>query len=94
MQSHSRMTLKIFFFLLVIVSVSVSAEMPQPYKSLISKYNFKKDSYSFVVKNLTNPQKKAVIYNGSKNFNPDAVVDHFFNQCQHIGYGQSHLFDG
>tara|TARA_B110000238_G_scaffold17416_1_gene17080 strand:- start:759 stop:962 length:204 start_codon:yes stop_codon:yes gene_type:complete len=52
------MTLKIFFFLLVIVSVSVSAEMPQPYKSLISKYNFKKDSYSFVVKNLTNPKKK------------------------------------
>ena len=38
MQSHSRMTLKIFFFLLVIVSVSVSAEMPQPYKTLISKY--------------------------------------------------------
>ncbi len=62
MQSHSRMTLKIFFFLLVIVSVSVSAEMPQPYKSLISKYNFKKDSYSFVVKNLTNPKKKVVIY--------------------------------
>ena len=74
MQSHSRMTLKIFFFLLVIVSVSVSAEMPQPYKSLISKYNFKKDSYSFVVKNLTNPQKKAIIYNGSKNFNPASLI--------------------
>jgi len=74
MQSHSRMTLKIFFFLLVIVSVSVSAEMPQPYKSLISKYNFKKDSYSFAVKNLTNPQKKAIIYNGSKNFNPASLI--------------------
>ena len=74
MQSHSRMTLKIFFFLLVIVSVSVSAEMPQPYKTLISKYNFKKDSYSFVVKNLTNPQKKVIIYNGSKNFNPASLI--------------------
>ena len=74
MQSHSRMTLKIFFFLLVIVSVSVSAEMPQPYKALISKYNFKKDSYSFVVKNLTNPQKKVIIYNGSKNFNPASLI--------------------
>ena len=74
MQSHSRMTLKIFFSLLVIVSVSVSAEMPQPYKTLISKYNFKKDSYSFVVKNLTNPQKKVIIYNGSKNFNPASLI--------------------
>ena len=74
MQLHRKMTLIIFFFLLVIVSVSVSAEMPQPYKTLISKYNFKKDSYSFVVKNLTNPQKKAIIYNGSKNFNPASLI--------------------
>ena len=45
MQAHNRLTLRIFFFLWVIVSVSVSAELPQPYKQLISKYNFKKDSY-------------------------------------------------
>jgi len=74
MRSHRRMILKIFFFLWVIVSFSISAEMPQSYKTLISKYNFKKDSYSFVVKNLTNPQKKAIIYNGSKNFNPASLT--------------------
>ena len=61
MQAHNRLTLRIFFFLWVIVSVSVSvsAELPQPYKQLISKYNFKKGSYSFVVKNLTTPGKKS-----------------------------------
>ena len=74
MQAHNRLTLRIFFFLWVIVSVSVSAELPQPYKQLISKYNFKKDSYSFVVKNLTAPEKKAIIYNGSKNFNPASLT--------------------
>mgnify|MGYP001493269006 CR=1 FL=1 len=75
MQSHSTMSLKIlFFFLWIIISVSVSAEIPQPYKALISKYNFKKDSYSFVVKDLTNPLKKAIIYNGSKKFNPASLT--------------------
>ena len=74
MQAHNRLTLRIFFFLWVIVSVSVSAELPQPYKQLISKYNFKKESYSFVVKNLTAPEKKAIIYNGSKNFNPASLT--------------------
>ena len=74
MQSHRKITMKIFFLLCVVVSVSVSAEVPQPFKSLINKYNFKKDSYSFAVKNLTNPQKKAIIYNGSKNFNPASLT--------------------
>ena len=74
MQAHNRLTLKIFFFLWVIVSVSVSAELPQPYKQLINKYNFKKDSFSIVVKNLTVPEKKAIIYNGSKNFNPASLT--------------------
>jgi len=74
MQAHNRLTLKIFFFLWVIVSVSVSAELPQPYKQLINKYNFKKDSFSIVVKNLTAPEKKAIIYNGSKNFNPASLT--------------------
>jgi len=61
MQAHNRLTLKIFFFLwfIVSVSVSVSAELPQPYKQLINKYNFKKDSFSIVVKNLTAPEKKS-----------------------------------
>ena len=76
MQAHNRLTLRIFFFLWVIVSVSVSvsAELPQPYKQLINKYNFKKDSFSIVVKNLTAPEKKAIIYNGSKNFNPASLT--------------------
>jgi D-alanyl-D-alanine carboxypeptidase/D-alanyl-D-alanine-endopeptidase (penicillin-binding protein 4) len=74
MQANNRLTLKIFFFLWVIVSVSVSAELPQPYKELINKYNFKKDSFSIVVKNLTAPEKKAIIYNGSKNFNPASLT--------------------
>ena len=74
MQAHNRLILKIFFFLWVIVSVSVSAELPQPYKQLINKYNFKKDSFSIVVKNLTAPEKKAIIYNGSKNFNPASLT--------------------
>ena len=54
MQAHNRLTLRIFFFLWVIVSVSVSAELPEPYKQLISKYNFKKgDTEGFVNYGLT-----------------------------------------
>jgi D-alanyl-D-alanine carboxypeptidase/D-alanyl-D-alanine-endopeptidase (penicillin-binding protein 4) len=74
MQANNRLILKIFFFLWVIVSLSVSAELPQPYKELINKYNFKKDSFSIVVKNLSAPEKKAIIYNGSKNFNPASLT--------------------
>ena len=74
MQAHNRLILRIFFFVWVIVSVSVSAELRQPYKELINKYNFKKDSFSIVVKNLTAPEKKAIIYNGSKNFNPASLT--------------------
>ena len=74
MHAPSIVTLKIFFSLWVIVSASASAEMPQKYKTLISKYNFKNDSYSFIVKNLTNPKKKPIIYNGNKNFNPASLT--------------------
>ena len=76
MQSHNKITLKIFFLLWIIISVSVcvSEELPEPYKALINKYNFKKDSYSFAVKNLTNSKKKAIIHNGSKNFNPASLT--------------------
>ncbi|MBT7690305.1 MAG: D-alanyl-D-alanine carboxypeptidase/D-alanyl-D-alanine-endopeptidase [Nitrosomonadales bacterium] len=74
MRSHNKPILKTLFYLWIFVSVSVYAEVPESYKALMSKYNFKKDSYSFIVKNLTNPKEKAIIHNGNKNFNPASLT--------------------
>ena len=74
MQSITRLFLKIFFFLWSFVSISIYAEIPQSYKALLSKYDFDKNSYSFVVKNLSNPKEEAIIFNGDKNFNPASLT--------------------
>ncbi len=53
MPSVNKILLKIFCFSWLLLSINIYAERTQPYQSLLSKYEFKKDSYSLIVKNLT-----------------------------------------
>lgn len=60
--------------LLILIPMSVWGDIPKDYKEVMQRYNFPPESYSFVVKNLTNKDKSPVIYNQEKLFNPASVA--------------------
>lgn len=60
--------------LLILIPMSAWGDIPKAYKEVMQRYNFPPDSYSFVVKNLTNKDESPVIYNQEKLFNPASVA--------------------
>ena len=50
-----------------LIPLSVFAEIPLEYKKIINKYKASQDSFTFVVKNLTNKSEPIVAHN-EKNY--------------------------
>ena len=57
-----------------LIPLSVFAEIPLEYKKIINKYKASQDSFTFVVKNLTNKSEPIVAHNEKKLFNPASLV--------------------
>ena len=57
-----------------LIPLSVFAEIPLEYKKIINKYKVSQDSFTFVVKNLTNKSEPIVAHNEKKFFNPASLV--------------------
>ena len=74
MPSVNKIILKFFCLTWLLFSINIYAEITQTYQSLLSKYEFKKDSYSLIVKNLTASSEAPIIHNGNKSFNPASLT--------------------
>jgi len=74
MPSVNKIILKFFCLAWLLFSINIYAEITQTYQSLLSKYEFKKDSYSLIVKNLTASSEAPIIHNGNKSFNPASLT--------------------
>ena len=57
-----------------LIPLSVFAEIPLEYKKIINKYKVSQDSFTFVVKNLTNKSEPIVAHNEKNFFNPASLV--------------------
>ncbi|MDA9642711.1 hypothetical protein N9S84_01305, partial [Nitrosomonadales bacterium] len=57
-----------------LIPFSVFAEIPLEYKKIINKYKVSQDSFTFVVKNLTNKSEPIVAHNEKKLFNPASLA--------------------
>jgi len=57
-----------------LIPLSVFAEIPLEYKKIINKYKASQNSFTFVVKNLTNKSEPIVAHNEKKLFNPASLV--------------------
>ena len=57
-----------------LIPFSVFAEIPLEYKKIINKYKASQNSFTFVVKNLTNKSEPIVAHNEKKLFNPASLA--------------------
>ena len=60
--------------IICLIPFSVFAEIPLEYKKIINKYEASQDSFTFIVKNLTNKSESLVAHNEKKLFNPASLV--------------------
>ena len=60
--------------IICLIPFSVFAEIPLEYKKIINKYKASQDSFTFIVKNLTNKSEPLVTHNEKKLFNPASLV--------------------
>jgi len=60
--------------IICLIPFSVFAEIPLEYKKIINKYKVSQDSFTFVVKNLTNKSESIIKHNENFFFNPASLV--------------------
>jgi len=68
---------KNYFFiclLFLLTPIFAWSDIPESYKNLSKTYNYNKENYSFIVKNLSNKNEPIVAYNKEKLFNPASVA--------------------
>ena len=60
--------------IICLMPLSAFSEVPYKYKKIINKYKFPNDSFTFVVKNLTNNAESIVTHNEKLFFNPASLA--------------------
>jgi len=60
--------------IICLLTFSVQAEIPSEYKRIIKEYKFQPDSFTFIVKNLSNKSEVIISHNEKKLFNPASLA--------------------
>ena len=64
----------IIILIICLIPLSVFSEVPPEYKKIISSYKVSNNSFTLVIKNLTNKSEPLITHNEKKFFNPASLA--------------------